>query len=89
MNIFTSITALIKLITVYFELKNRSFYYDILERSKKHQQQIINEIETLRKSGNSGDADAADLLRNKLIQEQKYSKHLSAVYSKIGAESAD
>ena len=73
--------AFLEAVTQYLQLRNRTFYYDIQEKSKSKQQQYANEIEQLRKSGTSGDADRADLVRNQLIEERRYAQHLSTVYA--------
>lgn len=81
MNWAAAISNLFRAITAYFELKNRSFYYDILVKSKQQQKELIAEIEKLRASRNIADADAADIVRMQLLQEQRFCKHLSATYA--------
>lgn len=71
-------------LTSYFELKNRVFFYDIIEKSRKRQEQLIDEIETLRNSGTNADNERADLLRSELVKERKALEHLSALYSLSG-----
>lgn len=71
-------------LTSYLELKNRAFYYDMIQKSRNTQDQIINEIEKLRASKTNDSNDRADILRDKLIQEKTYLQHLSTFYSLSG-----
>ena len=77
------ISNLLKLAVAYFELKNKSFYYDILEKSRTKCNQLAEEIEKLRAERTQSSTDRADVLIMRLKSEQKYSEHLSAQYSKI------
>jgi predicted nuclease of restriction endonuclease-like (RecB) superfamily len=76
------ITSLLKLAVAYFELKNKSFYYDILEKSRTKCNQLAEEIEKLRAEGTQFSTDRADVLFMRLKSEQKYAEHLAAQYSK-------
>lgn len=71
-------------LTAYLELKNRAFYYDMVQKSRNTQDQIINEIEKLRSVKTNDSNDRADILRDKLIQEKAYLQHLSTFYSLSG-----
>jgi hypothetical protein len=71
-------------LTSYLELKNRAFYYDMIQKSRNTQDQIINEIEKLRSLKTNDSNDRADILRDKLIQERSYLQHLSTFYSLSG-----
>jgi len=71
-------------LTLYLELKNKAFYYDIIEKSKSRQKTLINEIEELRADGSNDSNDRADILRAELIDERKTLEHLSTVYSLSG-----
>lgn len=83
------ITSLVKALSAYLELKNKSFYYDILEKSRNHQSQLRKEIEDLRAEGTNDSNDIADAVLLQLIAEQKYCKHLSTTYSPIESKAAD
>jgi len=85
--LITLITNLIKAMLAYLELKNKSFYYDIIEKSKNRQQQLSKEIEKLRSEGTNDSNDIADAILLQLCAEQKYCKHLSATYSTPEGES--
>lgn len=65
-------------IAMYFELKSKAFYYDLLNKSKTHQQELINEIEKLRTIGTNDSNDRADVLRQQLIKEKQFAEHISA-----------
>jgi hypothetical protein len=71
-------------LTSFLELKNKAFYYDIIEKSKNRQKELTNEIEKLRAKGTNDSNDRADILRTELINERKTLEHLSAVYSLSG-----
>ena len=68
-------------LTSYLELKNRAFYYDIIEKSRNRQKDIIDEIEKLRNIGTNDSNNHADLMRAQLLEERETIKHLSTVYS--------
>lgn len=89
MNWSAAIANLFRAVAAYFELKNRSFYYDILTKSKQQQKEFISDIEKLRATRNPDDARAADVVRMQLLQEQRFSKHLSATYAETAALSAN
>jgi len=76
----------LKALTAYLELKNRAFYYDILEKSRNRQQSLINEIEKLRSSGTNDSNNRADILRSQLLEERRVFEHLSTFYSQTGKE---
>ena len=79
---FSSIKSIIKSIELYLQLKNKKFYYDLHEDFSDKEDAITQRIEKLRDSGDSADADRADLLRDRLAAERKRFEHLSAFYTK-------
>jgi hypothetical protein len=83
------LASLIKSLELFLSLKNKLFYYDIREKSKKRQNEIIEEIEKLRSRGDSNSADRADLLRSELSREKSELEHLSTFYSKASERSKD
>ena len=86
--LMTIITSLLKALASYLELKNKSFYYDILEKSRNRQSQLREEIEKLRAEGTNDATSRADAVFMLLCSEQKYCEHLSATYSKAQSETA-
>lgn len=84
MDIIGLIKNALSALTSYLELKNRAFYYDMIQKSRNTQDQIINEIEKLRSSKTNDSNARADILRDKLIQERAYLQHLSTFYSLSG-----
>ena len=86
MNFVDLIKSALKALTAYLELKNRAFYYDIIEKSRSRQQSLINEIEKLRSAGTNDSNNRADILRAQLLEERKVIEHLSAFYSQAGKE---
>jgi hypothetical protein len=87
--LMTLITSLVKALSAYLELKNKSFYYDILEKSRTRQSQLSKEIEKLRAEGTNDSNDIADAIFLQFVAEQKYCKHLSATYSPIEGKATD
>ena len=84
MDIIGLIKNALSAFTAFLELKNRAFYYDMIQKSRINQEQIINEIEKLRSSKTNDSNDRADILRDRLIQERAYIQHLSTFYSLSG-----
>lgn len=84
MDIISLIKSVLSALTAYLELKNKSFYYDIIQKSKARQKELINEIEELRNKGTNDSNDHADLLRSEFINERKTLEHLSAIYTLSG-----
>ena len=79
---FSSIKSIIKSIELYLQLKNKKFYYDLHKDFNDKEDAITQRIEKLRDSGDSNDADRADLLRDRLRAERQRFEHLSAFYTK-------
>jgi hypothetical protein len=79
--ILSLISNLIKALCSYLELKNKSFYYDILEKSRKRQKDLVEQIEELRDRGDSQSANNADTLVLQLLDERKWIKNISNTYS--------
>jgi len=75
------IKTLLETLNLYFKLKNQSFYVDLIEKSKRKQKDLINEIEKLRSNGDSASTDRADFLQSELISEKRDIKHLSTIYA--------
>ena len=78
---FSTIKSIIKAIELYLQLKNKKFYYDLHQDFRDREDAITKKIEELRDSGDSNDADRADLLRKRLAAERKRFEHLSAFYT--------
>tara|TARA_R100000152_G_C6584209_1_gene46982 strand:+ start:245 stop:499 length:255 start_codon:yes stop_codon:yes gene_type:complete len=83
---FSTIKSIIKAIELYLQLKNRKFYYDLHQDFRDREDAITEKIEELRDSGDSNDADRADLLRKRLAAERKRFEHLSAFYTQADKE---
>lgn len=84
MDIIGLIKNALSALTSYLELKNRAFYYDIVSKSKKRQEELRNEIEELRNKGTTSSNERADILRAQLTEERQTLEHLSAYYSISG-----
>lgn len=78
----TLIKSILKSLELFLSLKNKLFYFDLQQQHQKTEDEIIKQIEALRQSGASNDADRADLLRQRLVSERSRFKHLSTLYSK-------
>jgi|TARA_B110000858_G_C17596012_1_gene377849 hypothetical protein len=81
MKIVALIKTVLQTLNLYLKLKNRSFYVDLVEKSKKKQKDLIDEIEKLRSDGDSDATDRADFLFRELVAEKRDIKHLSAINS--------
>jgi len=73
--------TLLETLNLYLKLKNKSFYHDLVERSKRKQKDLIYEIEKLRSNHDSDSTDRADFLQSELIREKRDAEHLSAIYT--------
>jgi hypothetical protein len=79
---FSLIKSILKSVELYLQLKNKKFYYDLHQDFRDREDAITKKIEELRDSGDSNDADRADLLRERLRAERQRFEHLSAFYTK-------
>jgi len=84
MDLIGLIKSALLALTSYLELKNRAFYYDIIEKSRSRQKDLVNEIEKLRNNATISSNERADILRSELMEERETIKHLSAAYSLSG-----
>jgi hypothetical protein len=80
--------SLIKSLELFLSLKNKSFIYEIREKSRLRQKQIIESIERLRAVGDSNSSDRADILRQELDAERREFEYLSTLYSASGEKQA-
>lgn len=87
MSITDLLTSAFKALALYWELRNRSFYNDLVEKHYKRKKELINEIEQLRNNPNSSNTNAADVLLLMLEQENKRFNDLSTFYNKFGKAS--
>ena len=84
MNAFlTFLLVLAKTAHLYLYIKSQSFFYDIRKKSQKKQEALIDEIEKLRKIGDSDSSDRADILRKQLKAERDELEYISAFYNKV------
>ena len=83
---FALIKSVLKSLELYLTLKNKKFYYDLHKEQKDREFAITEAMEAFRETGDSNDADRADLLREQLYTERKRFKHLSAFYTKTKEE---
>lgn len=89
MNIVGVIKTALEALTLFLRLRNRTFFYDINQKSRERQQQLVNEIEKLRKSTASADQYRADILRAQLIEEREYITNISTYYTLSGEGKTD
>jgi|TARA_Y100000004_G_C8819014_1_gene371057 hypothetical protein len=80
------IKSVLKSLELFLSLKNKKFYYDLHKEHNDREHELTKTIEKLRDTGDSNDADRADLLREQLYTERKRFKHLSAFYTKTKEE---
>lgn len=84
MDLIGLIKSAIQALTSYLELKRIAFYYDIVQKSRNNQKQLIDEIEKLRKIDTDDSNDKADILRDALAEEKRTLINLSTFYSISG-----
>lgn len=84
MDIIGLIKSALLALTAFLELKSKAFYYDIMQKSRNRQKELINEIEKLRAAGTNSSNDRADILRAELMEEKRSAEHLSTFYSLSG-----
>lgn len=75
------VQSILKCLELFLMLKNKLFYYEIVQKSKSRQKELLDEIEKLRSFGDSNSADRADILRMQLQNEKAELQHLSAFYA--------
>ena len=83
---FSLIKSILKSVELYLTLKNKKFYYDLYKEQKDREFAITEAMEGFRETGDSNDADRADLLREQLHAERERFEHLSAFYTKTEEE---
>jgi hypothetical protein len=83
---FTLIKSVLKSVELFLKLKNKKFYYDLYLDHKAREEELVYQIEEFRESGDSNDADRADILRKHLKYQREQFEHLSAFYSKTEEE---
>ena len=79
------LASLCKALTLYLELKNKSFYYDIVEKHEARKNKITDEINQNRNAGRNSNTNVADQLLSDLELEVTRFKHLSAHYNNASA----
>jgi hypothetical protein len=80
MQLIALLTSLCKALALYFELKNKSFYYDIEEKHQARKKKIIDEINQNRNAGRNNNTNIADQLLSDLELEIARFKHISTHY---------
>ena len=75
------IKSVLKSIELYLSLKNKLFYIELRYSHEKTRKKVG--TKSYYADQNGGDADRADLLRDKLIREDSSFQHLSTFYSEF------
>ena len=83
------IKGVLRALTAYLELRNKTHYHRVVSESRDKQKKLINEIETLRTAGDVDSNDRADILRDELLDEKRHIEHLSAFYLKSCGGNSD
>ena len=83
--------SLVTAASAYFQLRNKSLYFDKMRESRERRTKLINEIEELRSQRSNAATDRADFLQSELISEMRDVQHLSTIYasSESGSASSD
>lgn len=77
------IKSLVTAASAYFQLRNKSLYFDKMRESRERKTKLINEIEDLRSQRSNAATDRADFLQSELLSENEYSEHLSSLFFKL------
>ena len=72
MSILKLIQTVLRLVTAYLELKNKSLSFDLVRDSESRQDNLIQQIEYLREKATEESTSKADFLRGRLQREKKY-----------------
>ena len=83
------IKGVLRALTAYLELRNKTHYHRVVSESRDKQKKLINEIETLRTTGDVDSNDRADILRDELLDEKRHLEHISTFYLKSCGGDAD
>jgi cysteinyl-tRNA synthetase len=75
------IKSVLKSLELYLAFKNKAFHRDLLNDHREREKRLINEIEKLRASGGSNDADRADIIRDQLLTEKIQFQYLTELYA--------
>jgi hypothetical protein len=87
--ILEAFTRFMEAAAEYLRLRSLSYTEDLIERKQKKRDEIVAQIEKLRSSGKSSDADVADLLRKALIENDRTLKYLLSKSADLGKGSDD
>lgn len=80
---------LCKALALHFELKNKSFYYDIVEKHEARKKKITDEIAQNRNAGRNSNTDVADQLLSDFELEVERFKHISTFYDNAVTRNAN
>ena len=75
--------SLVTAASAYFQLRNKSLYFDKMRESRERRTKLINEIEELRSQRSNAATDRADFLQSELLSENEYSERLSSLFFKL------
>jgi len=75
-SLLAAVTNLIRALAAYWELRLKRYDHDIIEQSRSRIETLEDELTTLRNSGNAVDTINADRVRDRIITEKRFFKHL-------------
>ena len=78
MGLWALVNSLAKALAAYWTVKAAAYQHDRIELSRSKIEALEEQIESLRDSGTESDAQHADRLRERVVFEKAYFKHLSA-----------
>jgi len=76
MALLSTICALFRALAAYWELRSKRYEHDVREQSRDRIETLEDELEELRNSATGVDTVMADRLRNRILSERAYLKHL-------------
>lgn len=83
------IKSFLEAAALYLSLKNKTFLIDAKRKSRKKQQDLINDIKKLRDDHTVSGTLFADELQLQLKEEKEFYENLSATDPKIGGRAED
>lgn len=76
MALLSTLHALIRALAAYWELRAKRYEHDVREQSRARIEALEDELEKLRNSATGVNTVLADRLRNRILSERAYLKHL-------------
>ena len=77
MGLLSLLVNLLRALASYWELKSKRYKHDLREQSRSRLEELEDELEELRNTGDLAGSITADRVRDRILTEKAYSEHLS------------